>query len=71
LTLAGAGMAIGALGSWMMSRWLSGMLFETTAGDPMTFLGMLLVLGAVSAVAGYLPARRASRIDPSVALRAN
>ncbi len=71
LGLAAAGMAIGAVGSWLMSRWLSGMLFETTANDPVTFLGMLLVLGTVSAVAGYLPARRASRIDPSIALRAN
>jgi predicted permease len=71
LALAAAGMAIGAVGSWIMSRWLSGMLFETTASDPATFLGMLVVLGTVSAVAGYLPARRASRIDPSVALRAN
>jgi len=71
LALAAAGMAIGAVGSWIMSRWLSGMLFETTASDPATFLGMLVVLGTVSAVAGYLPARRASRIDPSVALRSN
>jgi predicted permease len=71
LGLAAAGMALGAVGSWIMSRWLSGMLFETAASDPVTFLGMLLVLGTVSAVAGYLPARRASRIDPSVALRAN
>jgi len=71
MALAGAGMAIGAVGALAMSRWLSGMLFETAAGDPLTFLGMILVLGMVSAVAGYLPARRASRIDPSVALRAN
>jgi len=71
LGLAAAGMAIGAVGSWILSRWLSGMLFETTASDPVTFVGMLVVLGTVSAVAGYLPARRASRIDPSVALRAN
>jgi ABC-type antimicrobial peptide transport system permease subunit len=71
LALAAAGMAIGAVGSWIMSRWLSGMLFETTASDPATFLGMLVVLGTVSAVAGYLPALRASRIDPSVALRSN
>ena len=71
LALAGAGMAIGAVGSWALSRWISGMLFETSAADSVTFLGMLLVLGTVSAVAGYLPARRASRIDPSVALRAN
>jgi len=71
LGLAAAGMTLGAAASWIMARALSGMLFETTASDPVTFVGMLLVLAAVSAVAGYLPARRASRIDPSVALRAN
>ncbi len=71
LALAGVGMALGAVGAWILSRSFSGMLFETTASDPLTFLGMLLVLGTVSAVAGYLPARRASRIDPSVALRAS
>ena len=71
LALAGAGMALGAAGAWLLSRSIGGMLFETPAGDPVTFLGMLLVLGTVSVVAGYLPARRASRIDPSVALRAN
>jgi ABC-type antimicrobial peptide transport system permease subunit len=71
LGLAAAGMALGAAGSWAMARALSGMLFETTATDPATFGGMLLVLATVSAFAGYLPARRASKIDPSVALRAN
>jgi len=71
LGLAAAGMTLGAAASWVLARALSGMLFETTATDPMTFVGMVLVLGTVSAVAGYLPARRASRIDPSVALRAN
>jgi len=71
LALAGVGMALGAVGAWILSRSFSGMLFETTASDPLTFLGMLLVLGTVSAIAGYLPARRASRIDPSVALRAS
>jgi ABC-type antimicrobial peptide transport system permease subunit len=50
---------------------VAGLLFEVTASDPLTFLAMLLVLTTVTAVAGYLPARRASRIDPSVALRAN
>ena len=71
LGLAAGGMALGAAGSWAMARALSGMLFETSATDPATFGGMLLVLATVSAFAGYLPARRASKIDPSVALRSN
>jgi predicted permease len=69
--LAALGMSLGAAASWILARSLSGMLFETTASDPVTFLGMIAVLSGVSAIAGYLPARRASRIDPSVALRAN
>ena len=69
LWLAAIGMTVGAAGSWALARGLRGLLFEVTATDPATFVGMLLVLTAVAAVAGYLPARRASRIDPMVALR--
>jgi predicted permease len=70
LRLAGVGMTIGIVGSWALTRSLSGLLFGITATDPATFVGILLVLGIVATLAGYLPARRASRIDPLVALRA-
>jgi ABC-type antimicrobial peptide transport system permease subunit len=69
MSLAVVGMAIGALASWVVARGLRGLLFEVTATDPATFAGMLAVLTTVALIAGYLPARRASRIDPMVALR--
>jgi predicted permease len=70
LRLAAIGMAIGTLASWALARGFRGLLFGVTATDPATFAGMLLVLTTVAAVAGYLPARRASGIDPMAALRA-
>jgi predicted permease len=70
LGLAAIGMLLGAAVSWALARTLSGLLYGVTAADPVTFGGMLIVLTAVAALAGYLPARRASRIDPMVALRA-
>jgi predicted permease len=69
LGLAGIGMIVGVAASWALARTLSGLLFGVTASDPATFVGMLAVLTAVAAIAGYLPARRASRIDPMAALR--
>ena len=69
LRLAAIGMAIGVAASWAIAQSLSGLLFGVTATDPVTFVGMLLVLAMVATLAGYLPARRASRIDPIVALR--
>jgi predicted permease len=71
LGLAGIGMLLGAGASLVLARMLGGLLFGVTATDPLTFLGMPLVLALVAVLAGYLPARRASRIDPSIALRAN
>ena len=70
LRLAVIGLVIGAGASWLLARGASGLLFGVTAGDPQTFVGMIGVLAMVALVAGYLPARRASRIDPMVALRA-
>lgn len=69
LRLAAIGMAIGAAASWALAQGASGLLFGVTATDPGTFLGMLVVLTLVATAAGYLPARRAARIDPMVALR--
>src|SRR5262249_48366918 len=70
LTLAAIGMALGVGASWLLGRSLSGLLYGVTATDPVTFAAMLIVLTLVASLAGWLPARRASRIDPLVALRA-
>lgn len=69
LLLAGAGMAIGAIGTAMLVPSLRGMLFGVGWADPLSFAGAIGVLVAVAMCAGYFPARRASRVDPSVALR--
>ena len=70
LRLAVIGLVIGAGASLLLARSASGLLFGVTAGDPQTFVGMIGILAIVALVAGYLPARRASHIDPMVALRA-
>jgi predicted permease len=69
LGLAGIGTLAGAAVSWALARTLSGMLFGVKANDPVTFAGMVVILAAVAGLAGYLPARRASRIEPMSALR--
>ena len=70
LWLAAIGMALGTAASWVMVRSAGGLLFGVTPRDPGTFAGMVIVLTFVALVAGYVPARRASRVDPMVALRA-
>jgi len=71
LSLAGFGLVLGLAASRALSRGLGSLLFGVTAGDPATFAGIALALIAVSALAGYIPALRASRIDPMTALRSN
>ena len=71
MRLAAIGLVFGGAGSWLLARGASGLLYGVTARDPQTFAAMAVVLLAVAFVAGYLPARRASRIDPMVALRAD
>jgi len=71
MTLAAAGMLLGAAASWLLARAISGLLFGVTSTDPVTFAAMILILSLVAAAAGLIPARRASKIDPMVALRAS
>jgi len=68
-SLAAIGMLLGAVVSIVLARSLAALLFGITYGDPITFLGAAAVLAIVAVLAGYLPARRASRIDPMIALR--
>ena len=63
------GGALGVALAVVATRLLSGLLFEVDALDPLTFVGVPLVLGAAALFAAWLPARRASRVSPVVALR--
>ena len=65
-----AGLAIGVLAAWILRRSVESMLFGVAPDDTLTFGGVALLLGVVSLLAAYLPARSAARIDPAAALRA-
>jgi predicted lysophospholipase L1 biosynthesis ABC-type transport system permease subunit len=71
LSLAAIGIVVGVAASWVVARMVSGLLFGVSASDPVTFGAMLVLVTCVAALAGYLPARRASQIDPITALRAS
>ena len=63
------GVAIGLIGALALARVLRNLLFQVAPTDPATFVSVALILSAVALLACYLPARRAARIDPMVALR--
>jgi putative ABC transport system permease protein len=67
--LVAIGVMAGLLGSLALSRTMRSLLFELSATDPATLSGMAAVLAAVALLASYLPARRATRVDPVIALR--
>jgi ABC-type antimicrobial peptide transport system permease subunit len=69
LRLALIGIAVGIFASVVVARLIASLLFQTAPTDPFAFAGMVILLGAVALLAGYLPARRASKIHPLVALR--
>jgi predicted permease len=69
VTLAAAGLTLGLVGAFWMARLLAALLYDVSPRDPMTFLAVPAVLVAVALVAGYVPARRAARVDPAVTLQ--
>ncbi len=71
MSLAAAGLAIGVVGTMAASRLIGSMLIEVSATDWRSFVGAALLLSAVAAAACYMPARRATQVDPMTALRAD
>jgi ABC-type lipoprotein release transport system permease subunit len=63
------GIALGLPAAWAASRWVESMLFGVTPTDPAAICGATVLLATTAHLAAYLPARRASRLDPLVALR--
>ena len=66
-----AGLAVGAVAALVLTRVMSSMLFGVSAKDPATFVAVPLVLAVVTTLATYAPMRRATRVDPLVALKSD
>jgi putative ABC transport system permease protein len=68
--VAAGGLALGLAAAYALARVFRNLLFDVTPGDPATFVGVAAFLATVAVAASYLPARRAVRVDPVIALRA-
>ena len=69
LELAIAGAAVGLVGALIVSHLMAGLLYGVRPTDPLTFVGVAILLIGIALLACYLPARRAMRVDPIIALR--
>jgi putative ABC transport system permease protein len=70
MSLVGISLLIGLAGAFAATRLLSSLLFGVGAADPATFVGIVLLVSAVAFLASWIPARRATRVNPIIALRA-
>jgi putative ABC transport system permease protein len=70
MLLAGAGLALGLLAAFAVTRIMASLLFAVSATDPVTYFGLAALLGFIALLACYIPARRATKVNPVTALRA-
>jgi ABC-type antimicrobial peptide transport system permease subunit len=66
---AAIGIVLGLAGAFAVTRWISSELYGVSATDPLTYVGVALLMGAMAMLASYVPARRAMSVDPLIALR--
>jgi ABC-type antimicrobial peptide transport system permease subunit len=69
MVLAGVGIVVGTLVAGYLSQFLRALVFEARLADPVVFVSVALALGITALLAAYIPARRATRVDPAAAFR--